>query len=131
MRRRAKSQFDYYNELGVPEDATIGAIKKAYRILALKFHPDKNPGSVEAERKFKRIAEAYEALSNAEKRESYDEFDHMGVKVIPKAGDKHTDGTAKEAPAASPFVDWIKMKDDTVKIIKKINPFNNFTKYQK
>ena len=59
---------DYYEVLGVPKDADQKAIKSAYRKLAHKFHPDKNPGNKEAEEKFKEAAEAYEVLSDADKR---------------------------------------------------------------
>ncbi|MBI5286431.1 MAG: J domain-containing protein [Deltaproteobacteria bacterium] len=65
---------DYYKILGVKRDATEEEIKKAYRKLALKYHPDRNPGSKEAEEKFKEINEAYAVLSNREKRQQYDMF---------------------------------------------------------
>jgi len=70
---------DYYEILGVPKNATAAEIKKAYRKTALKYHPDKNPGDKEAEEKFKEAAEAYEVLSNEEKRKRYDQFGHAGV----------------------------------------------------
>lgn len=69
---------DYYAVLGVPKDATADAIKKAYRKLALKFHPDKNPGDKKAEEKFKEITEAYAVLSDPEKRKQYDSFGESG-----------------------------------------------------
>ena len=71
---------DYYDILGVSRNATPEEIKKAYRKMAIKYHPDKNPGDSEAEEKFKEAAEAYEVLSNAEKRGRYDQFGHEGVK---------------------------------------------------
>lgn len=70
---------DYYEILGVAKNAGEADIKKAYRQMALKYHPDKNPGNKEAEEKFKEAAEAYEVLSNAEKRKRYDQFGHQGV----------------------------------------------------
>lgn len=65
---------DYYSVLGVEKSATADEIKKAYRKLALKFHPDRNQGDSEAEKKFKEVSEAYEILSNDEKRRTYDQF---------------------------------------------------------
>ncbi len=70
---------DYYEVLGVSKNADATEIKKAYRKLALKYHPDKNPGDKEAEEKFKEAAEAYDVLSNEEKRRRYDQFGHAGV----------------------------------------------------
>ena len=70
---------DYYEVLGVDKGATANEIKKAYRKLALKFHPDKNPDNKEAEEKFKEAAEAYEILSNPEKKSRYDQFGHAGM----------------------------------------------------
>jgi molecular chaperone DnaJ len=71
---------DYYEVLGVAKDASDKDIKKAYRKLALQFHPDRNPGDKEAESSFKEAAEAYEVLSDAEKRSTYDRFGHAGLK---------------------------------------------------
>jgi len=68
---------DYYDILGISKGATESEIKKAYRKMALKYHPDKNPGNKEAEDKFKKAAEAYEVLSNADKRSKYDQFGHQ------------------------------------------------------
>ena len=70
---------DYYEVLGVSKSADATEIKKAYRKLALKYHPDKNPGDKEAEKKFKEAAEAYDVLSNEEKKRRYDQFGHAGV----------------------------------------------------
>lgn len=70
---------DYYEVLGINKSAAADEIKKAYRKLAIKYHPDKNPDNPEAEEKFKEAAEAYEILSNAEKRQRYDQFGHQGL----------------------------------------------------
>jgi molecular chaperone DnaJ len=70
---------DYYDVLGVGKTASEAEIKKAYRQMALKFHPDKNPGDKAAEEKFKEAAEAYEVLSNVETRAKYDRFGHAGA----------------------------------------------------
>ncbi|MFT4100757.1 MAG: molecular chaperone DnaJ [Burkholderiaceae bacterium] len=75
---------DYYDVLGVAKNATEEEIKKAYRKLAMKYHPDRNPDSKDAEDKFKEAKEAYEMLSDARKREAYDRFGHAGVD--PNAG---------------------------------------------
>ena len=72
----AESKRDYYEVLGVSKDADDAAIKKAYRALAKKYHPDMNPGDAEAEKKFKEASEAYAVLSDAEKRRQYDKFGH-------------------------------------------------------
>lgn len=70
---------DYYEVLGVPKNASIEEIKKAYRKLALKYHPDHNPGDKQAEEKFKEATEAYEVLSDSKKRATYDQFGHSGL----------------------------------------------------
>jgi molecular chaperone DnaJ len=75
----ATSKRDYYQVLGVGRTASADEIKKAYRQLALKNHPDKNPGDVEAEQRFKEAAEAYEILSDQEKRQRYDRYGHAGL----------------------------------------------------
>jgi molecular chaperone DnaJ len=73
------SKRDYYEVLGVSKSAAADEIKKAYRKLAIQFHPDKNPDNPAAEDKFKEAAEAYEVLSNPEKKQRYDQFGHQGV----------------------------------------------------
>ncbi|MFA7538111.1 MAG: DnaJ domain-containing protein [Candidatus Cloacimonadaceae bacterium] len=70
---------DYYEVLGVSRDATEDEIKKAYRKLAMKYHPDKNPNNKEAEEKFKEASEAYEVLYDKEKRQVYDQYGHAGI----------------------------------------------------
>ncbi len=72
----AESKRDYYEVLGVSRDADDAALKKAYRALAKKYHPDANPGDKEAEQKFKEASEAYSVLSDPEKRKQYDQFGH-------------------------------------------------------
>ncbi|MBR3246400.1 DnaJ domain-containing protein [Candidatus Saccharibacteria bacterium] len=73
------SKRDYYEILGVSKNASDDEIKKAYRKLAVKYHPDKNPGNKEAEEKFKEINEAHDVLSDKQKRARYDQFGHAGV----------------------------------------------------
>lgn len=78
---------DYYEVLGVAKTATADELKKAYRKLALKYHPDKNPGDKAAEEKFKEAAEAYDVLSDPDKRAKYDQFGHnMGPQGFPGSG---------------------------------------------
>jgi molecular chaperone DnaJ len=72
----AEQKRDYYEVLGVEKNADDSAIKKAYRVLAKKYHPDMNPGDAEAEKKFKEASEAYAVLSDPEKRRQYDQFGH-------------------------------------------------------
>ena len=74
------SKRDYYDVLGLDKGASSSEIKKAYRKLALKYHPDKNPDDSVAEEKFKEAAEAYEVLSDDNKRERYNRFGHAGMK---------------------------------------------------
>ncbi|WP_028535559.1 molecular chaperone DnaJ [Paludibacterium yongneupense] len=78
------SKRDFYEVLGVNRDASDEDIKKAYRKLAMKYHPDRNPDSKESEEKFKQAKEAYEILSDSQKRSAYDQFGHAGVD--PNAG---------------------------------------------
>ncbi len=73
------SKRDFYEVLGVERNATEAEIKKAYKKLAMKYHPDRNPDNKEAEDKFKEVKEAYEILSDAQKRTAYDQFGHAGV----------------------------------------------------
>ncbi len=74
---------DYYEVLGVSKSATADEIKKAYRRLAMKFHPDRNTDDAEAESKFKEAKEAYEILSDADKRSAYNQFGHDAVRGRP------------------------------------------------
>ncbi|MEY4629194.1 MAG: molecular chaperone DnaJ, partial [Bacteroidota bacterium] len=80
---------DYYEILGVAKSSTADEIKKAYRKVAMQFHPDRNPGDKEAEEKFKEAAEAYEVLSDQDKRAQYDRFGHAGVNGRAGAGGTH------------------------------------------
>lgn len=77
------AKADYYELLGVPRDAAPDAIKQAFRKLARKYHPDANPGNPQAEEKFKEINEAYEVLSDPDKRARYDQFGHAGPQAGP------------------------------------------------
>jgi len=75
----ADAKRDYYEVLGVSKDASADDIKKAYRKAAMKYHPDRNPGDKTAEEKFKEAGEAYEVLSDADKRARYDQYGFAGV----------------------------------------------------
>jgi len=75
----AENKRDYYEVLGVDKGADLEAIKKAYRKMAMKYHPDRNPDNKEAEEKFKEVGEAYEVLSDSDKRARYDQYGHAGV----------------------------------------------------
>ena len=77
---------DYYEVLGLSKGASSDEIKKAYRKLAVKYHPDKNPDDKASEEKFKEIGEAYEALSDPEKKSAYDQFGHAAFNSRAKAG---------------------------------------------
>src|SRR3984957_16433204 len=77
---------DYYKVLDVPKNATEAEIKKAYRRLAMKFHPDRNPHDGDAEEKFKEAKEASEVLSDAHKRAAYDQHGHAGVEAHARSG---------------------------------------------
>ena len=75
------SKRDYYEILGVSRTAAVDDIKKTYRKLAMQYHPDRNPGNKEAEEKFKEATEAFEVLSEADKRARYDRFGHEGMRA--------------------------------------------------
>ena len=77
---------DYYEILGVSKNVSQDELKKAYRKVAMKYHPDRNPDNKEAEEKFKEAAEAYSILSDGEKRKSYDQFGHAGVRGAGSGG---------------------------------------------
>src|SRR5450432_566003 len=78
---------DYYEVLGVSRDADEGALKSAYRKLAMQYHPDRNPNNPTAEEKFKEAAEAYSVLSDAQKRAAYDRYGHAAVTGVNQGPD--------------------------------------------
>ena len=80
---------DYYETLGVSKNSSESEIKSAYRKVAMKYHPDKNPGDNDAEEKFKQAAEAYSVLSDNDKRARYDQFGHAGVNQANSGGFSH------------------------------------------
>ena len=94
-----QNKRDYYEVLGVEKNASDAEIKKAYRKLAMKYHPDQNPGDKSAEEKFKEINEAYEVLSDADKKARYDQYGFAGVdpNFNPKA---ISSAAARRRPAA-------------------------------
>ena len=77
------AKADYYNTLGVSKNASQEEIKSAYRKLAMKYHPDKNPGDASSEAKFKEASEAYQVLSNSQKKSNYDQFGHAAFEPYP------------------------------------------------
>lgn len=89
----AEQKRDYYEVLGVEKNADDAAIKKAYRVLAKKYHPDMNPGDAEAEKKFKEASEAYAVLSDPDKRRQYDQFGHAAFEGGGGAGGFDFSGT--------------------------------------
>jgi len=122
MRRRRDAEFDYYAILGLTTDATAGDIKRAYRRMAIKYHPDKNPDDKEAERMFKLCTQAYEILSDPEQRDTYDHYEHPKVKTKASTGkpDPNLD---------SDFIDWLRDSDFSPDDFKKADP--PFTRYNK
>ena len=95
----AEAKRDYYEILGVSRDADDATLKKAYRALAKKYHPDMNPGDAEAEKKFKEASEAYAVLSDADKRRQYDQFGKTGRRNKPEEIPAEQVQSLKERPA--------------------------------
>ena len=87
---------DFYQTLGVERNATTDDLKKAYRKLAVKYHPDKNPGDKAAEEKFKEVSLAYETLSDTEKRRQYDQFGHDAYTNNQRGGGAGPDFNAQD-----------------------------------
>lgn len=94
---------DYYEVLGVARSVTPDDLKKAFRKLAMQYHPDKNPGDKKAEERFKEINEAYETLSDPQKRQMYDQFGHMGAQGGFRPGQNPFEGFARGAGGAGGF----------------------------
>jgi len=123
MRRRQDAGFDYYAILDLTENASQEEIKSAYRRMAIKYHPDKNPNNPEAEAMFKLCTEAYEVLSDPKKRETYDCYEHPKVKV--------KKSTAKvKVDLNSLFTDWLNSFDFAEADLKK-DESPPFTRYSK
>ena len=107
---------DYYEVLEVTKTATVEEIKKAYRKKAIQYHPDKNPGDKEAEEKFKEAAEAYDVLSNPDKRSRYDQFGHAGVSgaagiaKLPNLAALQSEYEALQAQKEALYADYGKLK---------------------
>lgn len=93
---------DYYEILGVARTASADELKKAFRKLAMQFHPDKNPGNKKAEERFKEINEAYEVLSDQQKRQAYDQFGHMGAQGGFRPGSNPFEGFARGGGQGGP-----------------------------
>ena len=94
----ATPKHDYYETLGVPRKADADEIRKAYRKLARKYHPDLNPGDKSAEERFKNVQEAYDILSDAKKRQMYDQFGFYSENGFPGAGPGRRAAPAAAAP---------------------------------
>src|ERR1700710_1506098 len=99
------SKTDYYETLGVSKGAPADEVKKAYRKVAMQFHPDRNPGDKAAEEKFKEAAEAYEILSDNDKKAQYDRYGHAGVSNNGRGGGGFSGGGMNMEDIFSQFGD--------------------------
>ena len=104
-RKNPLSKRDYYEILEVHKNASETEIKKAYRRLAVKYHPDKNSGDKAAEEKFKELSEAYAVLSDAQQRATYDQFGHAGVDPSAGVGGAGARGFGGEQEGFGGFAD--------------------------